>query len=79
MLQFQSAVIKDDDFTNDQKAKIAIRIAEADKKLVDGASEHLQVISATFACVDRALFFVSPQLLDVLSVTSTAINDEKKA
>lgn len=27
-----------------QKAKLCLRIAEADKKLVDGASEHFQLL-----------------------------------
>ncbi|KAJ8503465.1 hypothetical protein ON010_g19083 [Phytophthora cinnamomi] len=33
-----------------QKAKISLRIAEADKRLVDGASEHFQLLDvASFA------------------------------
>ncbi len=41
--QLQPYVIESKDFSDLHKAKICIRLAEADKKLVDGADELLQV------------------------------------
>jgi len=42
------------DFTNLAKAEIALRIAEADKKMVDGASEFLQLLSVMSCIFEQA-------------------------
>merc|ERR1712013_148199 len=43
-----------DIFSNLAKAKIALRIAEADKKMVDGASEFLQLLSVMSCIFEHA-------------------------
>lgn len=45
-------MVKDDMFTNMGKAHIALTIAKADKKLVDGASEFLQLLDV-LGCVQK--------------------------
>ncbi len=44
LTQIQPYVIEAKDFTDTAKAKICIRLAEADKKLIDGADELLQLM-----------------------------------
>jgi len=42
--QLQTLVITSTDMTDEQKAAVCIRIAESDKKLIDGADEFLQLM-----------------------------------
>lgn len=42
--QLQASIVDDDEITDLQKAKILIRVAEADQKLLDGADEYLQLM-----------------------------------
>jgi len=43
--QLQPAVVEDGEISDTHKSKICINLAEADKKLVDGADEYLQLIA----------------------------------
>lgn len=42
--QLSDDVLSNAKLTDTKKAKLCLRIAEADKKLVDGASEHFQLL-----------------------------------
>lgn len=42
--QLSDDVLVNAKLSDSQKAKLCLRIAEADKKLVDGASEHFQLL-----------------------------------
>jgi replication factor C subunit 2/4 len=44
LAQFSSAVLRDVSIGDGAKAKIAVRIAEAEHKLIDGADELLQLL-----------------------------------
>lgn len=44
LANFTAALVKADNITDKHKAAISIRIAEADKKLTDGADEFLQLL-----------------------------------
>ena len=43
-VQLQAMIIRCDTLTDEHKAHMCIRIAEADKKLIDGGDEHLQLM-----------------------------------
>lgn len=43
--QLRTDVLANAKLSDVQMAKICLRIAEADKKLVDGASEHFQLLT----------------------------------
>ena len=43
LVQMSNGMLHDGDLTDQTKAAIAIKMAEADLRLQDGASEHLQV------------------------------------
>jgi replication factor C subunit 2/4 len=45
--QLSEDVLNSTKLKDTQKAKIFLRIAEADKKLADGASEHFQLMDIT--------------------------------
>ena len=42
-IQLLNAILADISLRDGHKARIAMRLAECDKKLIDGADEHLQV------------------------------------
>jgi len=52
--QLLDFVMVSEHFTNLAKAEIALRIAEADKKMVDGASELLQLLSVMSCIYEQA-------------------------
>jgi replication factor C subunit 2/4 len=45
--QLNADILAHAKLSDTQKAKMCLRIAEADKKLVDGASEHFQLVDVT--------------------------------
>lgn len=42
--QLSSDILQHKTLSDTKKAKMSLRLAEADKKLVDGASEHFQLL-----------------------------------
>lgn len=47
LLELQSALLRDDGLKDLQKAKVCQVLAEADKSLVDGSDEFLQLVHVT--------------------------------
>lgn len=45
--QLNTDILHHSTLNDTQKAQMCLRIAEADKKLVDGASEHFQLLDVT--------------------------------
>ena len=57
LVSFSNKVLEDPVLTELSKAKLAIRIAEAEKNLIDGADEYLQlmtVCSLALTCMERS-------------------------
>ncbi|GBG65194.1 hypothetical protein CBR_g49986 [Chara braunii] len=54
LAQMQDRAVVAQDMTDEQKARICLRIAEADKCLIDGADEFLQLLDVA-SCTMRAL------------------------
>ena len=59
--QFLDVIVNADDIPDEQKARICKKLGEADKCLVDGADEYLQLLDVASETI-RALFDM-PQTL----------------